>query len=179
MKYGSDEIRRYRGYVTFVRGESKDDLHQLRIRIQTLPPTWQDECDRMLPEPVPPIVGKEFDSQGNSRPKHDPKEPRFVAEYTEWRHMVTAKKIHDSTVDPAIQWETDPALLEQDPRAYYRAIYQELAESFSGGEIAHWLVTINGSNQVGGADVALAEEGLFQAVSRLLAVPDVEAHAEQ
>lgn len=176
MKHRGANLGRYTGTVTIVRQEG-DDLIQINIRVQQLPIEWQRECERLLPPPVPPVVGKTYDKRGEEHPKYDEKDPKYVAESDQWQRRTWAKKIYDATIDPDIEWETDKALLESDAPAFYDGIFAELSEAFSAGEINRWLFTVNSIDQVGGADVALAEEGLFQAVKGLLEVRDLEEDA--
>ena len=177
MRFDGREIKRSTGYVIFVRGEGKDDLHEVRIRVQALPATWVDECERMLPEPMPPIVGKQWDKNGRESPKYDDKAPAYLEARARWQYRTWAKKIHDATIEPGIVWDTDPSLKDKDAGAFYDSIWHELLGAFTRGEINRWILTVNGIDMVGGADVALHEEGLFQAVRRLLEVRGVEEDA--
>lgn len=172
MKFEGRHLSRYTGTVTLVRGEG-DDLHQINIRVQQLPVTWQEECERMLPPPTPPVVGKVYEG-GEEKPKYNEDDPKYKAEAEQWEHRTWAKKIYDATIDENVQWETDPKLLEDSPGSFYDAIFGELSETFSRGEISRWLFTVNAIDQVGGADVALAEQGLFQVVKGLLELPGLE-----
>lgn len=176
MKFQGKQFKRYTGYATFVRGESRDDLHEVRIRIQALPITWQDECERVLPEPMPPVVGKVFDKHGNAQPKYDHEDQTYQAQHTQWQYRTWAKKIYDATIDPNVEWETSADVLAAEgAEAFYDRIFDELLEGFTRGEISQWLLSVNTIDQVGGADVALAEERLIQGVRRFIALRDVEA----
>lgn len=173
MKYDGRNLGRYTGAVTIVREEA-DGLAQFSIQVQQLPITWQEQCERQLPPPTPPIVGKKY-VNGEEQPKYDREDPAYVAEYDKWQHRCWAKKIYDATIDERVKFETDPGLLDTNPGEFYDGVFNELLEAFSRGEIQRWLLTINAIDQVGGADVALAEEGLFQEIQRLLSLPGVEA----
>lgn len=178
MKHNGQDLHRYTGTVTMVRGEA-DDLHMLQIKVQQLPVSWHEECERLLPPPAPPIVGKEKQADGNWGAKHDYDDPDFKRDRARWEQRCWAKKIVDATVDRNIEFETSDDLLATNPVDYYDGIFGELSEAFSRGEIQRWLLTINSIDQVGGADVALVEEGLFPAIKRLLAVRDVEEDATE
>lgn len=173
MRHGGRELTRYTGTVVIVRGEG-EQLEAIQIKVQQLPVSWQEECERVLPPPTPPVIGKEKKPDGSFGPKYDTEDEKYRAEYATWQHRTWAKKIVDATIDKDVEFETDQGLLATDPLAYYDAIFVELSEAFSRGEIQRWLLTINSIDQVGGADVALVEEGLFPAVKRLLEVRRVE-----
>jgi hypothetical protein len=173
MKFNGRPVGRYTGHVTMVRREG-EELKQLAIKVQQLPVGWQEECERLLPPPSPPVVGKRY-VEGEEQPKYNTDDPTYVADYETWQHRTWAKKIYDATIDENVQFETPAEMLENEgAAAFYDAIYAELGESFSRGEIARWLLTINSIDQVGGADVALAEQGLFQEIARLSGVSGVE-----
>lgn len=178
MKRNGQQMNRYTGTVVIVRGEH-DELEAIQIKVQQLPVSWQEECERVLPPPTPPVIGKEKQPDGNFGPKYDYEDSGYKSQYAAWQYRTWAKKIVDATIDRDIEFETDQGLLATDPTAYYDAIFAELSESFSRGEIQRWLLTINSIDQVGGADVALVEEGLFPAIKRLLKVPDVEEDATE
>lgn len=183
MKLDGRNIARNTGYATFIKESTgpngERELYELRILVKAVPISWQDDAERLLPEPMPPVVGKQWDKHGNERPKYDPKDEKYLAARAQWMARTWAKKIYDATIDKAVQWETPAELLERDPGAFYDGVYEELNGSFTKGEIQRWLLAINAIDQVGGADVALAEEGLFQEIVRLGKVRAMEGYAGQ
>jgi len=191
MKHNGRELRRYVGTVTLVRDVVDDNgapvlddngrptLERINITVQQLPVSWQEECERMLPPPQAPIVGQEKQPDGTMGPKYDYADPEYLKAQRSWEYKTWAKKIADATIDRLIEFETPGDLLASDPDAYYEAIFGELSEAFSRGELQRWLLTINSIDQVGGADVALIEQGLFPAVERLFQVPAVEEIAPE
>jgi hypothetical protein len=154
--------------------EETGELEDYQIRIQQLPASWEKETARLLPEPVPPVVGKVFDGAGKESPKYGHDDPQYVKDRGQWEDRKAALKIRDATIDDRITWQTSEALRSSDIRAYCDGVFAELISGFTRGELNHWLLAINSIDTVGGADIALAEEGLLQLIKRVVRVPDVE-----
>jgi hypothetical protein len=162
---------RYRGIVQFIR-EVDGELSAIQIRVQQLPATWDSEAARMLPEPLAKPNGWKMED-GERVPKYDTEDPAYKKAHETWTQRMQAKKIHDSCVDDGVEFEADEALLHEDPPAYYDAIFAELCQTFSRGELNQWLLTVNAIGQVGGSDIALQEQAMFQRVAASLRISNV------
>lgn len=174
MQYAGKKIDRYTGRVSIGRiDEETGELYEISILVKQLPLGWAEECERQLPQPRPPIIGKVYDKQGRETPKYNEDDPGYRAELSKWEHRTWAKKIHDATIDPGITWET---VKGDDIPAFYDGIYAELAASFSRSEVSTWMVVINGIDQVGGADILLAQEGLSRFIRDAREVQTVAGH---
>lgn len=183
MQVGGKPVARYTGTVHILRPTGETDeqgnpaFADLQFKVKQLHTSWAAEAERQLPPPEPPINGSRYEN-GREITKYDEKDPKYRAALLDWEQMMRAKKIHDATIDDRIEWETDEALLESDPKAFYRSIWQELSDSFSAQELARWDLTIVSIDAVGGADIALAEESLFRAILRRSEVSVVEGDAD-
>jgi len=174
MQFNGRSVERYKGVVHIVR-ETEGVLEDFQIRIKQLPATWERDAQRVLPEPVPPVVGKVFDGAGKESPKYGHDDPAYVRSRELWEDRRTALKIRDATIDEGITWQTPVELRQTDIGAYCDALFAELVDAFSRGELSRWVLTINTIDAVGGADIALAEEGLLPVIQRLVQLSQLEA----
>lgn len=173
MQLDGHPVKRYTGCAHILRREN-GELVDLQFAIVQLDPQWEEEAERQLPPPTAPINGRTKDASGAMVPTYNEEDPEFLQALAVWQRRQKAKRIHDANIDDRISWETDPEILESNPKKFYDGIWEELRASFARGEINRWVSAIVGIDQVGGADIALAEESLFRELQRLGALSDME-----
>jgi hypothetical protein len=170
LKVKGRELERYAGEFTCIRkvpdfdpASGGDPMELIRIKIRALPSSWAEEAAKHLPlRPQPPLgkVATKDPQTGNMVRQPDEEDPDYKRAILAWERLFYAKKIHDATEDEGIEWETQLEGVAYEK--FYAGIADELDASFSRGEVSQWALAIDGIGQVGGADIAIAAQSMFQ-----------------
>lgn len=152
----------------------RDGDQPIEWAIQALPPDYDDTSEAELSTPRPRRLGIETSGPKN-RPVIDPEtgralvkyndtDPGYLKDLRETNKLQAVKMLLDGSVPGQIEF--DAQIDPENPKAYYRAVLQELKNfGFSMGDLLTLVQRIGTISGIGEDDVKSAEAGFSKAES--------------
>ena len=164
---GYDEVENIQTSKEIVLREATEEIPELRIEIEPLPPDWDETVELRLPEPQPQVLGPQMDKKGrpifhDGQPvlHYNTNDPEYRKAKARHQKRQTILMLLDSIKPGQVEFSAPSEGVET--KVYCDAVLAEMKEfGFSMGDLLQFVKEIGIISGLTEQDIKAAERSFF------------------